>query len=292
MNCARLDSGDEYLATGFTNVDAAGNADAYSACLSLLDALPYYRECKQRSYELLDLRPGCRVLDAGCGLGDDVFRMAERVQPRGRVVGVDSSKVLLQKAASDARKSRLPVEFHHGDLKALPFPDGAFSRCRVDRVLQHVPEPARAVQEMVRVLEPGGLMLAYDNDWETFSIASDDRQTASILEAAWGDSFTNPGIGRQLQDHFANAGLADIGIHPSTSVITDFETADRVYNLRETTRRAVASGAFPQDEGRGWIRRLIEQAAAGCFRVVLTAHTVIGRKPQSRTWQVAETRLS
>lgn len=279
MNHARLDSDGEYLATGFTNVDGAGNAGAYSACLSLLDALPYYRECKQRSYELLDLGPGCRVLDAGCGLGDDVFRMAERVQPGGRVVGVDSSKVLLRKAAADARTSRLPVEFRHGDLKALPFPDGAFSRCRVDRVLQHMPDPARAVRELARVLEAGGLMLAYDNDWETFSITSDDGRTTSILAAAWCGSFMNPRIGRELRDHLASAGLADIQVHSSTSVITDFETADKVYNLRETTRRVVASGALAENDARDWIRRLVEKTVARCFRCVLTAHTVVGRKP-------------
>jgi ubiquinone/menaquinone biosynthesis C-methylase UbiE len=279
MNRTRLDSGGEYLATGFTNVDGEGSADACSACLVLLDALPYYRECKQRSYELLDLWPGCRVLDAGCGLGDDVFRMAERVQPGGWVVGVDSSKVLLQKAAADVRTSQLPVEFCHGDLKALPFPDDAFSRCRVDRVLQHVPDPECAVRELARVLEPGGLMLAYDNDWETFSIASDDRRTANILETAWCGSFTNPRIGRELRDYFASAGLADIRIHPSVSVITDFETADKVYNLRETTWRAVASGALTENDGCDWIQRLVERTAAGCFRVVLTAHTVVGRKP-------------
>lgn len=270
--------GTEFLATGFAHVDGAGDADAYAACLSLLDALPYYRECKLRSYDLLDLKPGCRVLDAGCGLGDDVFRMADRVQPGGRVAGVDASRILLGKALADERGRRLPVEFHHGDLKALPFPDGAFSRCRTDRVLQHVPDPARAVRELVRVLEPGGLLLAYDNDWGTFSIASDDDRTTRILEAAWANSFTNSRIGRELPGYFAEAGLADIRLHPGASVISDFETADRVYNLRETARRTAARGAISETDGAGWIRELIERTARGCFQAVLVAYTVAGRK--------------
>ena len=271
--------GDEYLATGFTDVDGTGNTDAYSQCLSLLDLLPYYRECKLRSYELLDLKPGSRVLDAGCGLGDDVFRMAEKVQPGGLVVGVDSSRFLLDKAAADERMNGLPVEFHHGDLKALPFPDSSFSRCRIDRVLQHVPDPERALRELTRVLEPGGLLLAYDNDWGTFSIASDDGRTTRVLESAWCNSFTNSRIGRQLRHYFVGVGLTDIRLYPGTSAISDFETADKVYNLRETVRRVVLSGAVSENDGAGWIRELIERTAKGCFEAVLTAYTVVGRKP-------------
>lgn len=88
--------GEESLSTGFTDVDGAPDADAYSRCLSLLDALPYYREYRRQSYELLDLKPGVRVLDAGCGLGDDVFRMAERIGPGGCAVGLDASESLLR----------------------------------------------------------------------------------------------------------------------------------------------------------------------------------------------------
>jgi ubiquinone/menaquinone biosynthesis C-methylase UbiE len=62
-------------------VDNAEDSDAYSSCLALIDSLPYFSECKRTSYDLLRLRPGMTVLDAGCGLGDDAFRMAKLVIP-------------------------------------------------------------------------------------------------------------------------------------------------------------------------------------------------------------------
>jgi ubiquinone/menaquinone biosynthesis C-methylase UbiE len=139
--------GDEYLATGFANVDSAENPDSYSTCLSLLDSLPYFQEYKCKTYELLELGPGAHVLDAGCGLGDDVFRMAELIGPRGFVAGLDSSAKLIEKARSDPRSRTLPVEFHVGDLRQLPFAPESFTRCRIDRVLQHVREPQAVVSE-------------------------------------------------------------------------------------------------------------------------------------------------
>ncbi len=269
---------DEYLATGFVDVDGAEDRDAYFSCLVLLDSLPYYREYKERSYELLQLRPGMTVLDAGCGLGDDVIRMAGCVMPGGMVVGIDSSIAMIEKAGSRELSARLPVLFRAGDIRFLPYSKGSFARCRIDRTLQHVPEPEKVIAELVRVLEPDGLLLAYDNDWETFSVASEDPGVTDTLEKLWSDSFTNSFIGRYLEEYFFSAGLRDLQIYPGTSVIEDFETADKVYNLQETARRAIAAGIISGDQGRSWIEELVERSGKGRFRVELTAYTVVGRK--------------
>jgi ubiquinone/menaquinone biosynthesis C-methylase UbiE len=269
---------DEYLSTGFTDVDGAKNRDAYFACLSLLDSLEYFREYKLKSYELLQLKHGMTVLEAGCGLGDDAFRIAERIIPGGKVVGLDSSVAMIEKAGLNKLSGQLPVQFQTGDVKALPFPDNSFARCRIDRVLQHILQPERAISELVRVLEPGGLLLAYDNDWGTFSITSRNIDITRALENLWCDSFTNSRIGRNLCDYFITSGLSDVKIYPSTSVITDFETADRVYNLRETVRRAASGGVISMSQGCRWIEELIDRAGKGSFLAALTAYTVVGQK--------------
>jgi ubiquinone/menaquinone biosynthesis C-methylase UbiE len=269
---------DEYLSTGFTDVDGAKNRDAYTACLALLDSLPYFREYKLKSYELLDLGPGMTVLDAGSGLGDDAFRIAPRVMPGGRVVGIDSSTAMTGAAISRKDAARLPVQFQTADLRALPFRDGSFNRCRVDRVLQHVRGPQKAIAELVRVLEPDGLLLAYDNDWATFSVTSDEAELTRALGNFWCDSFTNSRIGRDLSDYFISSGLKDVRIYPSTSVMTDFETADKVYNLRETALRAAREGIISTVQGGRWIEGLALRSAKGTFVAALTACTVVGRK--------------
>lgn len=268
----------EYLSTGFTEVDRAKNKEAYFHCLNLLDSLPYYRECKNQSYELLDLKSGLSVLDAGCGLGDDVLRIAKRILPGGKVVGLDASIAMIEKARARKLATQLPVEFQTGDIKALPFPDNSFSRCRIDRVLQHIPEPDKAIAELVRVLEPDGLLLGYDNDWETFSILSCNSAISRTIENIWCHSFTNRTVGRDLPRYFREAGLSDVKTYPGTSVITDFETADKVYNLRENVQKAVKENQFNTSQGHDWVKELIDRTDNGGFRAVLTAYTVVGRK--------------
>jgi len=223
------------------------------------------------------------VLDAGCGLGDDAFRMAKLVIPGGRVVALDSSIVMIEKARLSGLAARLPVEFQAGDVRTLPFPDCSFSRCRIDRVLQHVPRPEEAVSELMRVLEPGGLLLAYDNDWETFTVGSADRETARSLETFWRDSFTNSRIGRELAELLVSTGLSDVEIYPSTCLIKDFDTADKVYNLRETARRAAAEGIVSSDRARLWLEELLDRMVRGSFLAAHTAYTVVAGKKQVRT---------
>lgn len=268
----------EYLSAGFTNVDQTRNKDAYFDCLTLLDSLPYYKEYKSKSYDLLDLKPGLVVLEAGCGLGDDALRIAERIVPGGKVIGLDASAAMIEKARLNARARQLPVEFLVGDVKTLPFSDSVISRCRVDRVLQHIPEPLQALTELVRVLEPGGSLLAYDNDWKTFSIMCSDIETGRTIESLWSNSFINSEIGRDLHSYFLTAGLTDVHVYPGRSIITNYETADKIYNLQETVQKAIGGGYISAVQGHLWISDLINRSAQGRFRAALLAYTVVGKK--------------
>ncbi len=267
----------EYLATGFARVDERDDTAAYKQCLALLDSLPYYREYKQRSYELLALSAGLSVLEVGCGLGDDALRMAGRVGPDGVVVGVDASARMIEEAVG-----RIPadvrVEFALADARDLPFKDESFARCRIDRTLQHIKGPQRAIREMVRVLEPGGVLLAYDNDWGTFCVSGSDDESTRIIESLWGDSFANRWVGRYLKRYFLEAGLRNVVVEPSVSVVTDFELADRVYNLRQTVKRTVEAGRITQAVADEWVSGMPNLSQSGGFLCTLTAYTVVGTK--------------
>lgn len=110
----------------------------------------------------LALPAGVRWLDVGCGTGALTQTVLLRAAPVS-VTGVDPSDGFLGYAQDRTKDQR--ATFRLGDAQALPFADGAFEAVVAGLVLNFVPEPARAVEEMKRALRPGGTAAAYVWDY-------------------------------------------------------------------------------------------------------------------------------
>ncbi len=132
------------LASGFQSVDQASDFEVFSSCLTLIDSLPFFAECKRDSYDLLGATPGHRILEVGCGLGDDAAALARRVAPGGSVVAVDGSQAMVD-AAQKRHADVAGLSFELADATQLQFHNASFDACRIDRVLQHIAEPAGAI---------------------------------------------------------------------------------------------------------------------------------------------------
>ena len=109
-------------------------------------------------FSLGELRPGERVVDVGCGAGIDSLIAAKKVAPDGQVVGVDMTPSMLKKARRAAEEAGLAnvAEFREGYGEALPVPDGWADVVISNGVLNLMPDKAAALEEMSRVLKPGG----------------------------------------------------------------------------------------------------------------------------------------
>jgi SAM-dependent methyltransferase len=103
-------------------------------------------------------KPGLRWLDVGCGNGAFTEMLVERCAPAS-VHGIDPSEAQL--AYARARPASHIAQFRQGDAMALPFPDDMFDAAVMPLVIFFVPEPAKGVAEMVRVVCPGGTVAAY-----------------------------------------------------------------------------------------------------------------------------------
>ena len=101
---------------------------------------------------------GMRWIDIGCGNGAFTEQIVERCAP-AEVQGIDPSEAQLIFARS--RPAARMAEFRQGDAMALPFADGRFDAAVMALVIFFVPEPAKGVGEMARVVRPGGLVAAY-----------------------------------------------------------------------------------------------------------------------------------
>src|SRR6476660_1292955 len=102
--------------------------------------------------------PGLRWLDVGCGNGAFTEMLVERCAP-ATVQGVDPSEGQL--AFARRRPAGRVAQFRQGDAMALPFPDDAFDAAVMPLVIFFVPDPARGVAEMARVVCPRGAVTAY-----------------------------------------------------------------------------------------------------------------------------------
>ena len=100
---------------------------------------------------------GQTILDLGCGTGSMTSKLAERGDHK-YIVGIDVSEVYINYARSCNEDSR--IQFEVADGSALPFEANTFDRAVSQLVLQFMPDPFPAVQEMCRVVKPGGLIAA------------------------------------------------------------------------------------------------------------------------------------
>ena len=108
-------------------------------------------------FSLGELRPGERVVDIGCGAGIDSLIAAKKVGPEGGVIGVDMTPSMLEKARRAAEEAGLAnVEFRRGYAEALPVEDGWADVVISNGVLNLMPDKSAALEEMSRVLKPGG----------------------------------------------------------------------------------------------------------------------------------------
>ena len=121
---------------------------------------------QRRAIDALRLVPSDRFLDVGCGPGRAVRDSADLVE---RAVGVDLSDSMIREARALAGNDST-VEFYQADAENLPFENGEFTAVLCSTSFHHYPDPAKAIAECARVLEPGGRFVIADGSADRFMV--------------------------------------------------------------------------------------------------------------------------
>jgi len=157
-------------------------------------------------------RSGLRWLDVGCGNGAFTEMLVERCAPVS-VHGIDPSEAQL--AYARARPALRTAEFRQGDAMAQPFPDDAFDAAVMPLVIFFVPDPAKGVAEMARVVGAGGTVSAYSWDMLGGGFPYDALQAEMRGMGVAVPVPPSPDASRMdaMRDLWAGAGLDEIETH-------------------------------------------------------------------------------
>jgi ubiquinone/menaquinone biosynthesis C-methylase UbiE len=216
----------------------------------------------------LQIKPGHTVLDVGCGPGTVLDDLATAVGRRGRVIGVDRDRGMVDEAVR--RTSAQPsIEIRIGDAHDLPLHGASVDRARADRILMHVDSPRNALAELRRVLRPGGLVALAEPDWDTLVIDHDDVEASRAYTRYVATRvIRNGAIGRQLPRLATATGLDIVQVEAVPIVFRDRALADQILKPASVAARAVADGALTE----GFTEGLTEP-----FLAMFTLMTVIAR---------------
>lgn len=246
----------------------------WSALLApaLLDAL---------DLEGLGLGACSTVLDIGCGTGSLALAVADR-WPSAAVTGIDPSAAFVS-AAADRAPSPL-VRFRVGDATHLPLADDSVDAALAALVLNFVPDPQRALEEMCRVTRPGGVLAAAVWDYGGgMGMLRTFWDAATRLDATvQGQDEASTPLGRPggLKRLWRTAGVAEVS-DGRVEVVTGFASFDDYWEpfLSGTGPAGVHTRSL-SDAGRASLREeLLDRLGAGPFELSARAWWVRGRCP-------------
>ena len=220
---------------------------------------------QQREATLRTINPAAGEcgLDVGCGPGMLLAKLAEAVGPRGHVTGVDLSQSMLELAGARC-EGLSQVALRQGSATALPLDDAAFDFVTCVQVLLYVDDVALALDEMRRVLRPGGRVYVMETDWRSAVLNCDDPGTADSVFGAWDKTVSSPNLPIRLQALLSQARFRDVAVQvvPLLSTTMD-EYAGAM--LKQLAREACTQGVMSRDQADRWWAQLKALDKAGEF---------------------------
>ena len=168
----------------------------------------------------LDIKPGQKVVDVGCGTGDFTRFLARLSDGKAKILGIDSNPRSIPAAVSDTEKAGLSksISYKVGDVFEIPVNDNYANLTCCRTLLMHLTDPLKAIKEMARITKPGGSVVAVEGGKMSSFYDPDDKEYARLSNRgyeAWingirkleGKEFK---IGEKLPGIFRDAGLTGV----------------------------------------------------------------------------------
>ncbi|HEU5003131.1 MAG TPA: methyltransferase domain-containing protein [Actinomycetota bacterium] len=216
-------------------------------------------------HNALGAKTGERILDVGCGPGFYVAELIERVGPAGAVVGVDLSANMLALAARRC-EGRPHVAFSRAPATSLPLADASFDAALSVQVLEFVEDVGAALEELRRVLRPGGRLVVWDVDWATMSWHSADSDRMGRVLRAWDAHLSHPSLPRTLGAALRSAGFTSVAAEGHAFTAIEFDPDSYGVSILPGIAQYVAGrDGITQEEAQAWADEQRELGELGRF---------------------------
>jgi ubiquinone/menaquinone biosynthesis C-methylase UbiE len=244
---------------------------------SVLDALAvddFYASYKSRIRELLRPRGGGRYLDVGSGSGQAATRFS--ADHPVEVVALDRSLRISRLADSRGVPNVLVADAHQ-----LPFVSECFDGVYADRVFQHLDHPETALDELTRVVRPGGRLVLADPDYDLQALEIEDQELARrILRYRADVMVRNGALAHRQAARLVDRAFEEIEVEARTVVVRRPNAIDNVLTLRGWAHHAVGRGHLPTSEAERFIRQFDRSVRDGKLTYVLTFLLTSASKPR------------
>jgi ubiquinone/menaquinone biosynthesis C-methylase UbiE len=207
------------------------------------------------------------VLDVGCGTGVVARAIARRPGFRGRITGIDVSPRLIDAARRFAGQEGLAAvtDFRAGDSQSLQLPDGAFDAVIAHTLISHVDSPRAVLDELARVVKPGGKIGIFDGDYASITFGTDDPARGRAMdEAIIAAIVTNPRVMREMPQLLRDARL-DL-VQSFAYVLAEVGTVDFWKpGIQSFMKLMPKSGAASEADAVAWAEEVLRRSDRGVF---------------------------
>jgi SAM-dependent methyltransferase len=220
---------------------------------------------RTRTIEVINPQRGEQIVDFGCGPGLLVYELAAAVGDAGRIVGADSSAPMIELAEN--RCSQLSnVAFVESDATNLDIEDAGADVVTCIQVLLYIADVEKALDEMFRVLKPGGRAIIMETDWRSAVLNSNDEVLTEKIIEAWDKAVPSPRLPARLGPLLRGAGFTSV--HAEAFPLLSTDCTPGGYSMVMMTQCAEAAcdqDLITDSESQDWLEDLARLGAEDAY---------------------------